>query len=108
MTTMHHVHASCLETKRGHWILWHWNYKKLWVLGPEHALWKSSQCSRWLSLEPTLAPHFLIFDISGFHHLILLAITVCLQTPGQGAEVHILHTKADLASSFSQHPSVPI
>ena len=25
----------------------------------------------------------------------------------QGTEVHILHTKADLASSFSQNPSVP-
>ena len=25
----------------------------------------------------------------------------------QGAEMHILHTKADLTSRFSQHPSVP-
>jgi hypothetical protein len=30
-----------------------------------------------------------------------------LQTPGQGTEVHILHTKADLTPRFSQHPSVP-
>lgn len=28
--------------------------------------------------------------------------------PGQGTEVHILHTKADLAFRFSKHPSVPI
>lgn len=28
-------------------------------------------------------------------------------TPGQGTEGHILHIKADLASRFSQHPSVP-
>jgi hypothetical protein len=34
-------------------------------------------------------------------------MTVCL-VPGwaQGTEVHILHIKADLASRFSQHPSV--
>ena len=32
---------------------------------------------------------------------------IWFQTQGQGTEVHILHTKADLASRFSQHPSVP-
>jgi hypothetical protein len=33
--------------------------------------------------------------------------TVWFWNPGQGTEVHILHIKADLASRFFQHPSVP-
>jgi hypothetical protein len=32
---------------------------------------------------------------------------VWFQIPGQGTEEQILHIKADLASRFSQHPSVP-
>ena len=32
---------------------------------------------------------------------------IWFQTQGQGTEVHILHTKADLAFRFSQHPSDP-
>lgn len=32
---------------------------------------------------------------------------VWFQTQGQGTEVHMLHTKAELVSKFSQHPSSP-
>lgn len=46
-----------------------------------------------------------------FHHsmetLIKTNVIVWFQTWRQKTEVHILHTKADLASMFSRHPSVP-
>jgi hypothetical protein len=36
-----------------------------------------------------------------------IRVSVWFWTPGQEAGVHILQIKADLASKFSEHPSVP-
>lgn len=47
---MHHVHAWCLQTRKGCWIPWDWSYSWLWVtvciLGLEsRVLWQRHLCS---------------------------------------------------------------